>query len=164
MPCPKAENVSHSRSPSPGVVQGNEELIRLIFIPDHCDITGNILESAFSRQDFTEAERGFSVHRASFVTKEAIERVCDGYLARNSSRALHTLAVGLCSNLRAVTDEEGNQVFCVTDDATQDDPSHALIHCSKQYTKAKFAKIRRHLSDIFNVLRSLDQQFNQEGA
>lgn len=152
--CPK-EQFPQSKVYSPGVVRNDEDVVRLLFAPDHVD-QGRILESAFPRQDFLD--RGFSVQRRGLATRESAERVRDGYLARNPIRQLHGPAVVSCATLRSIEDENGEQALCVTDDAREDDESHALIHCSKGCSKSKFAKLRRLLTEIFTV-QSMDEVF-----
>lgn len=138
-----------------------ENLIRVIYRPDHVDNNGRLLENAIPSQDLTG--RGFSVQRQSYVKKEKIQGMIDNYVNKKAERSFHSLAKAPCKAVRALHDEQNNQIFCVIDDANEpEDAGHAIILCARPYPQSKLKKLRTQLLEVFSSLYSFEELFPSE--
>ena len=110
------ESTSANPTLSPGPVQDQESLLRIIIEPDHIR-EGRIQPSAVQLRDLTQ--RGLSVYRRAYANKQAVGTDIEALLTRTTAagrRRLEGLANFSTEAVRALTVQE-QQVFVVIDTA-----------------------------------------------
>lgn len=106
---------------SPGIVEDDEYLIRLIFSPTHFnEDTGKLKPFAF----FDCKDKGLSVNRMRYTSIEELKNTA-AFISHG--RKIIGVVVAKCADIRAIIDEEGNRAFCIYDTATKNNKSHADI-------------------------------------
>jgi hypothetical protein len=136
---------------SPGVVQNDEELTRMIFSPIHIDKdTGQLTQLAF----LDAVDKGLSVNRTLHTSLKELEQKASLIIAnaqqRGRARHLVGLAKTKCENIRAIITNDSKQAFCVYDTATSQDQSHADI-CQAVVGKSQGNEVREELRKLFSV-------------
>ena len=109
------ESTSASPALSPGPVQDQEALLRIIIDPDHT-MEGRIQPSAIQLRDLTQ--RGLSVHRRGYATRQEVERIVQAMLGRTITRGARRLE-GLATKLsqrdeRATAQPDDRQAYLGT--------------------------------------------------
>jgi hypothetical protein len=143
----------HSVSPhSPGVVQDEECLVRLIFSPTHFnEQTGKLKPFAF----FDCKDKGLSVNRMQYTSVEELKQMA-AFISHG--RKIIGVVVAKCADIRAVLDEH-ERAFCVYDTATKNNQSHADIcqavadSCQLTETgkgRKRGSQMRRKLMKLFS--------------
>lgn len=125
----ECENYSVSDH-SPGLVQDNEVLVRILYSPHYINKeTGEVTPAAF-----TDArKRGLSVRRKTHISEEdhrakIEEKVAVDQSAGRNNDGFWRVIYTRCTALRNLKlDSGGGRAFCVYDTATEDDPSHADV-------------------------------------
>jgi len=145
---------------SPGPVEDQEQLLRAVFVPDHVDENGELKPEAIPRTDLQQ--RGFSVYRHGYVSRERFDGVLEGYLQKDKNRACTGIAKLICGAVRSISDEEERQAFLVFDDANVEiDEAHAAILFSSSYTPSRQKRLRKILLGCLNKLYSKDEIFDK---
>jgi hypothetical protein len=127
---------------SPRPVANEESLLREVLNPDHV-VNGEVQSSAIPLKELQE--RGFSVHRLEYVTREFVENAISQKLARTfqgSARVSEGVARLTARVVREIRDN-GNQTFVVVDTATRSNPGHASIYLSNAGMKGSLARRMR---------------------
>jgi len=137
---------------SPGIVQDEEYLIRLIFSPTHFnEQTGQLKPFAF----FDCKDKGLSVNRMQYTSVEELKQTA-AFISHG--RKIIGVVVAKCADIRAVLDES-ERAFCIYDTATKNNPSHADIcqavadACISNKTgkgRKLGSKLRRKLMKLFS--------------
>ena len=141
------EKVSQSEF-SPGSVEGDEDLIRIIVSPLHVESGETKLKpAAFQRIDLTD--RGVSIERKTFTDPAKLNHSSQKLLTRED-RSIAGYAMAACASVRAIADEAGDRIFCVLDTALECNPAHGDIFFAKKLPKSRQVKYRNDLIDAFN--------------
>ena len=155
------ESTSASPGLSPGPVQDQETLLRIIIEPDHIR-EGRIQPSAVQLRDLTQ--RGLSVYREEYVTKQAVEADIQALLGRTTAagrRRLEGLASFNTRAVRALAIQE-RQVFVVIDTALPNNRAHGSIYLANPQVSQSLAReLREHLLILMENLVTLEQAFPQ---
>jgi len=136
---------------SPGEVQDDEYLVRLIFSPTHFnEQTGKLKPFAF----FDCKDKGLSVNRMQYTSVEELKQTA---VFISHGRQIVGVVVAKCADIRAIVDEENERAFCVYDTATKNNQSHADIcqtvadACLETGKgKKQGSKLRRKLMKVFS--------------
>jgi len=130
----ECENTSQSRHPSPGPVDDQENLIRLVFSPEMIDMDGKLKNSAIPSADLErqidgEAPlRGCSMFRELFLTQEILEKEALGLANGRKSRESAWSFRCATHELRALMAlSDGLRSVCIVDQAEVDNISHAEL-------------------------------------
>ena len=156
------ESTSASPALSPGPVQDQETLLRIIMEPDHIR-EGRIQPSAVQLRDLTQ--RGLSVYRRDYAAKQAVEADIQALLGRTTTagrRRLEGLASFNTGAVRAFSTQE-RQAFVVIDTALPNNRAHASIYlASPQVSQSLARELREHLLILMENTVTLEQAFPQE--
>ena len=155
------ESTSANPALSPGPVQNQETLLRIIIEPDHIR-EGRIQPSAVQLRDLTQ--RGLSVYRRAYANKQAVGADIEALLTRTTAagrRRLEGLANFSTEAVRALTVQE-QQAFVVIDTALPQNRAHASIYlATPQVSHSVARELREHLLVLMANLLTLDQAFPQ---
>lgn len=136
---------------APGPVDSDENILRLIFYPDHID-NGQLKPEAISRTDLRA--RGFSVQRRKFLRKSNYIQLRDNFLARDG-RKLEGVSDVLCSEIRSVRNPAEDRIFKVVDAAdNESETAHALIFFASAFKDSEQKKYRKLLIEIMCEIKS----------
>lgn len=135
---------SHSNSLQENIGP-NEILIRAIFSPDHVTENGEISISAIPSQDVFDHARGWSVHRKIKATEDIIQKNINHLENKKEGRKLQKIALIEYHKLQSIDDLEGQSAFFAKAAPLPDDESHAIVLCSKKYSKSLFLSLREKL-------------------
>ena len=162
MPCqtPHLDETS-SAAPdiSPGLVEDDEPLLRIVLNPDHFR-DGRIQSSAIPTKHLKES--GFSVDRLRHVTQESVEASISKFLAGTFNSVPRESEGIACFQARDVRDvrDDGAQVFVVIDTALQSNRGHASIYLADLgMTKSKARQMREKLMLLLNNRVSVAEAF-----
>ena len=136
------ETTSAAPEISPGTVRDEEWLLREILNPDHFR-NGEIMPSAIPLKDLKE--RGFSVHRLLYVTRELVEESISEKLMRQfagEDRISEGVALFTALAVRGIRDD-GNRAFVVIDTAKPAHEGHASIYLSDVEVRDSLARRMR---------------------
>lgn len=144
---------------SPGVVEGDELLLREMFNPEHVR-DGKVIERAVSVDDLRI--RGFSVHRMKYVDPAWIKAAIAIRLAKPRpggtwyDEGVARLAAGRVRKLRM----DGRQAFVVIDTALEDNLGHASIFAADSSIGRAYArKLRTLLLSLLQERMSVDDAY-----
>jgi len=138
---------------SPGPVQDEEELLRMIFSPIHWDKdTGKLTTLALH----DAVKKGLSVNRITHVGLSELRKKVDKKIEidrRNGKdREFIGFAKVTCKDVRKiVTQQQIKQAFYVYDTATQADPSHADVCQEVTVQKYERNKLLEQLRELFQI-------------
>lgn len=150
--CP-SEKVSQSPDHSPGLVQCEEELARLVWYPGHINDDGRLNPDAISKTDLKK--RGFSLNRLAHASLDALEKYGETR-AKRSDIVFRGMCVAICRDIRSAQQREPVQrAFCVRDTATKTDISHSDVVRALGQNKTSLAELRTDLADLFSAVRSV---------
>jgi hypothetical protein len=147
---------------SPGIVEDNETILRMVCVPMHIHSKKPELKSSFFSHI---ASFGASVQRLEKSTDEELtacveglvsgaeDRVWLGYV-QASARAIRDVQVG----------KEGKQSFCVADAALENNRAHAEIHCAYRIPEADRIEYRVQLMNVFKGKTVLNRRSVRDGA
>jgi hypothetical protein len=147
---------------SPGIVGEEEQLLRILFHPEHINDQNEIASSAVSTDDLRV--RGLSVYRKLHASKDMIsDNISNQQQKANMSnqRNSASLAVLVCSDVRSFVFND-ERSFIVIDDALEDNISHASIYSAYPRKKSELRKIRIQLISLMEDRYSLDQVFKED--
>ena len=153
------ESTSASPALSPGPVQDQETLLRIIIDPDHIK-DGRIQPSAIQLRDLTQ--RGLSVHRREYASRQEIQRIVQAMLGRTTTagtRRLEGLAIFTTGAVRAIRNQD-QQAFVVIDTAETENRAHASIYLAYPQVRPSFAReMREQLLNLITDRLTLEQVF-----
>ena len=153
------ESTSARPALSPGPVQDQETLLRIIIDPDHTT-EGRIQPSAIQLRDLTQ--RGLSVHRREYASRQGVERVVQAMLGRTITagrRRLEGLAIFTAGAVRAIRNED-RQAFVVIDTAETENRAHASIYLASPQVRPSLAReMREQLLNLMTDRLTLAQAF-----
>ena len=153
------ESTSANPTMSPGPVRDQETLLRIIIEPDHIR-EGRIQPSAVQLRDLTN--RGLSVHRKEYTTRNAVDAVAQALLGRPTAagrRSLEGLASFNTGAVRAIGIQD-RQAFVVIDTALPNNTAHASIYlASPQVSQSLARELREHLLRLMENTLTLEQAF-----
>ncbi len=153
------ESLSAAPDFSPGIVQDDERLLRALFNPEHIR-QGQLLDRAIPVKDLRE--RGFSVDRATYVTRALVQSKIDGTLSRpRQGRPWigEGIAILITAEIRNLLVDE-QQAFVVIDTATTDNPGHASIYAAQPGKKeSQVRELRGLLLPLLENRCSLQEAF-----
>ena len=156
------ESTSASPGLSPGTVQDQETLLRIVIDPDHFT-GGRIQPSAIQIRDLTQ--RGLSVHRREHTSRQEIKRAIHTMLGRTTATGFRTVE-GLASFTAAAVREIRNgerQIFVVIDTAQPDNRAHASIYLSDSQVRPSLAReMRERLLNLMGNRTTPEQAFAGE--
>lgn len=161
------ESTSFNPQLSPGPVQNQETLLRIIIDPDHIT-EGRIQPSAIQLRDLTQ--RGLSVHRREHTTRQEVEGVAQALIGRataGATRRLEGLASFTAGAVRSIRNQQGQnqegQSFVVIDTAQAENRAHASIFLANIQTSPSLAReMREQLLNLMTHRLTLDQAFTGE--
>jgi len=159
-----------SERTQPVVLADEERVLRLCFRananailglqrPRHTDPdTGRLYEDAVQMRDLML--RGFSLQRIALYSVAQGERAAAEQQARKPDGDVQLLGgvVAQVSNVHAIVDDDGVQVFEVQAHPTNDDPSHAMVKSS--LPRSKLLKFRPTLVACFDPVAPLSELCN----
>ncbi|MGH8557819.1 MAG: hypothetical protein ACRESZ_10240 [Methylococcales bacterium] len=145
---------------SPGSVNDSEELLRVLFYPEHV-VNGCVLETAIALEDL--GDRGFSVDRRSYASRSVIEGRINRQMENPNMRDKRqetTVAKFSCSEVRLLVDN-GNKACIVIDTASLENRAHASIYSLKDLKKGGLRKIRSLLLPLLQERFSIHEIFSE---
>jgi hypothetical protein len=142
---------------SPGVVKDEEELLRIIFYPEH--IVDNIVQpSAIALDDLRS--RGFSVERRQYVQHDILQRNVDNLRNRRQEmRQVDYIAQLQCRAVRDIQDNNAERAFIVIDTAYETNIAHASIYSARPRTDAHLRRLRNRLLVLLETRCNLEDLF-----
>jgi hypothetical protein len=142
---------------SPGVVKDEEELLRIIFYPEH--IVDNIVQpSAIALDDLRS--RGFSVDRRQYVQHDVLQRNIDNLRNRQQeARQVGYIAQLQCRTVRNIHDDNAERAFIVIDTAYEINIAHASIYSARPRTDAHLRRLRNRLLVLLETRCNLEDLF-----
>jgi len=153
------EKITHEFSP--GVVEDEEPLLRLLYVPEHVDVkTNRVIETAIPLVDLKS--RGLSLDRLAFAKKGIIqERMKQQMIRDPDKRKEASLAKFCCSDIRSIVDtDSGVRKNLVIDDAMEINIAHASIFSHKEMGNGALRKQRAVLLEYLQDRYCLDALFN----
>ncbi len=90
---------------SPGIIDNNEELLRLIFSPFHWDEENEmVVPAAFQRKELNE--RGVSVQRQRYTSKDFITEKADQIVQSRTDKRFVGVISTKCRLIRNIQDDK----------------------------------------------------------
>ena len=146
-----------------GPVQPDEDLVRAQVEPDHV-VDGVLQETAVPLDDLSKRERGYSVERRKYTSRQRCQSVADGWVAKKPEiRAEAGFSVFRCVDVRSIS-LDGKQALRVYDSPVNDHDGrgHASIYADGAISgRSKLRKLRNELLKLMLPLCSLDDVFGQ---
>ena len=143
---------------SPGIIDNNEELLRLLFSPIHWDEENEmVVPAAFQRKELNE--RGVSVQRQKYTSKDFIAKKADQIGQSRSDKRFVGVISTKCRLIRNIQDDKCQQCFSVLDTSNKDNIGHADIYFSQSYPKPLQLKLREKLINAFGKLVQLSEAY-----
>ncbi len=144
---------------SPGPVKHHEELLRIVFNPEHISDNGVVSNAAISTSDLIE--NGVSANRRDYAKKEIIQRTIE-HQKKNfpDNRKNVGIAILPCLVVRGFVDNDKESSFIVIDEAAEDNIAHASIYSAKNRTKGQLRKLRMQLFPLLQKRYSLQEIFS----
>jgi hypothetical protein len=126
------EKASQSKH-SPGIVKDAEELLRVIFYPEHV-VNGNVIATAISLDDLSD--RGFSIDRRTYASRSIIEQRINFQTEKMpEERQESTISKFRCGAVRKLRSEDRRRACIVVDTALPENPAHASIYSAESLGK-----------------------------
>ena len=144
---------------SPGPVKDEESLLRAVFVPDHINSNGQLINAAIPCDDLFYPNRGFSVQRKQYLCRARFEDLINGYIERNPlNRRLHGIGILNCHDIRTIKDDNEKQALVVIDDAqSTKDQAHAVILVNNEtYKRSYVKKLRSRLIQILQIAKTVE--------
>jgi hypothetical protein len=154
------ESTSQSQH-SPGPVKESEELLRVLFYPEHVK-DGLVLETAIPLEDLRE--RGFGVDRRGRASRSVIEQRISRQMANENKREERqesTISKMRCGAVRGVLNEDRGRACIVIDTASADNPAHASIYSAKVLGAAGLRKVRSLILPLLQDRYTLEELFSE---
>ena len=143
---------------SPGVVENRENLLRVIYGPEHI-VDNKVIESAISLSDLKE--RGFSLDREKYakpsVVKDRINRQMENKPECRKEANIANLA---CLEVRKIKHDEERALIVIDDGTSEENPAHASIYSLKS-GRAKLKQLRAKLLPLLQNLHTYEQIFSK---
>ena len=146
---PDCQCESESVSPhSPGIVTGDEVLVRTLFNEKHLG-PDKVPTPLYFRN--TIRDRGFSVDRIrqadenQLLSQKKLSPQYSGYLR---------FVTASCGDVRELMHEDGRRLFCVYDSAQPNNSAHADI-CRNVYVEANVPDRKKKMMSVAENLRSI---------
>lgn len=152
------ESTSQSQH-SPGPVKDSEELLRVLFYPEHVK-DGLVLETAIPLEDLRE--RGFSVDRRGYAKRSAIEQRVSRQMAnekKREERQESTISKFRCGAVRKILNQDHGRACIVIDTALQENPAHASIYSKDSLGRGGLKKIRNLMLPLLQERYTVDEIF-----
>lgn len=153
------ESISASPALSPGPVQDQENLLRIIIEPDHIS-EGRIQPSAVQLRDLTQ--RVLPVHCRAYTNEQEIRTAALALADRTTAagrRRLDGLASFTAGAVRDIRNLE-RQAFVVIDTALPDNMAHASMYlASPQVSQSLAREMREQLPRLMGHRLTLEQAF-----
>jgi hypothetical protein len=159
---------------SPGVVQDDETIIRLVVTPMHVDKKLPKLKSSFFDYVFSQ---GLSAQRLDHVANTELVNTVNSLISNRQDRAWIGYVQCQAKDIRRIkSEQESVQQFCVYDAALPppnaqssdppepDNPAHAEIHASRRIPEAEQIEWRAELTKIFNAKGILSRRSLRDSA
>ncbi|SDY52603.1 hypothetical protein SAMN05518669_11318 [Variovorax sp. YR634] len=133
---------------SPGLVQDEETIIRMVCVPMHVHSKRAELKSSFFSH---VATFGASVQRLEFASDGELIGCVEALVGGGEDRMWLGYVEAPASLIRSVQLGDGDtQSFCVADAALPENPAHAEIHCAQRIPEADHVEYRAELLRVFN--------------
>lgn len=136
-------------------IPNDEVLVRLIYSPEHLVDNDELKPTFIPSQDIID--RGLSVNRKRLIRREYIEQSIQKYLQKSADRKFHGYALVSCNEVLKITDHEGKTAFCVKPDPIEDNEAHAVILCTKKYSRSVVSMVREKLIKKFYIIKELEK-------
>ena len=153
------ESISASPALSPGPVQDQENLLRIIIEPDHIS-EGRIQPSAVQLRGLTQ--RVLPVHCRAYTNEQEIRTAAQALADRTTAagrRRLEGLASFTAGAVRDITNLE-RQAFLVIDTALPDNMAHASMYlASPQVSQSLAREMKEQLLRLMDHRLTLEQAF-----
>ena len=155
--CP--EELCQQSEHSPGVVENEEDIARIVIAPEHIDAaTRELKPGAFRIQHLKD--RGLSLVRMQHADQQSVESRAAALAERRIGTTVEGLGVTLANNIRSLRDDEERQALCVLDDGDEDFPPHAIAIRSADQSDSSLRKLRGDLIDLFMPITSIGEAFS----
>ena len=153
------ESISAGPALSPGPVQDQENLLRIIIEPD-TSAKGEYSHRLFNSGDLTQ--RGLSVHRKEYTNEQEIRTAAQALADRTTAagrRRLEGLASFTAEAVNDITNLE-RQAFLVIDTALPDNMAHASMYlASPQVSQSLAREMKEQLLRLMDHRLTLEQAF-----
>ena len=147
---------------SPGLIESNEDIARMVCTPMHVHSKRPELKSSFFSH-ITSC--GASAQRLKHASDIELASCIASLIEGREDRAWLGLVVASADAIRSLTlGPQGKQSFCVADAAIQDNPGHAEIHCAYRIPEADEIEYRRELMLVFNATKIEHRRSLRKGA
>jgi hypothetical protein len=129
---------------SPGIVGDDEELLRILFNPEHIGEEQEVLPTAVSLEDLSD--NGLSVYRKRYFDIDIVRANIDKQMSRKPEARLGCgISILTCSIIRGFEDD-GQRCFIVIDDASEKNVAHASIYSAfSKNSRSQLMKLRSKL-------------------
>ena len=155
--CPRKEYCTklYCSSPVNLFVEDQEELIRILFHPDHVDKDGNVSIAAISEEDILS--KGVSVDRKNRLTAEKYKKIIKK-LCLKPETAIDFVATAPASEIR----QAGNNSACICPSGKSGRRSHSDIYAiSKDIDEKAIHFLRDDLREAFSQAIKLENFYEQ---
>lgn len=154
--CP--EELCQQSKHSPGIVENEEDIARIVIAPEHIDTaTRELKPGAFRIQHL---KGGLSLVRMQHADQQSVESRAVALAERRDELTVEGLGITVACEIRSLRDEEERQALCVLDDGEEDFPAHAMAIRSADQSDSSLRKLRGELIDMFMPVVSIGQAFS----
>jgi hypothetical protein len=151
------DELSSQSTYSPGLVQNDEELLRIFFHPEHI-VNNVVIETAIALEDLQS--RGFSVDRRQYARRDITQQTIDRQMARlPEKRQSGVIALFQCVSVRTIQDDEQKRAFIVLDKACAQNIAHASIYSAIPRGRGALRKLRSLLLPLLQKRCNLEDIF-----
>lgn len=142
----------------PESIDNEEYLIRTFYHPDHIDEQGNIKPSAISIDDLNPLkDRGISVDRKKYVTRQHIEQNIENSVARKEGKSLSGFGLIKHENILNIKDTNNENALHVKSNPIPQNPAHALVFANNNYLPAELRKLRKAIIDELTFIKTIEE-------
>lgn len=131
---------------SPGLIEHEETIVRIVCEPMHIRENKIELKPSFFSHAFT---KGVSVQRLEHSTCQQFVECAKNLVSGKEDRAWLGYVAADAKSIRALSLNDGAQAFSVLDAGLEENPAHAEIHASRKLAEADLIEQRKRLSDLF---------------
>lgn len=159
------EDEGRSVSPrlSPGRVEDREELLRVVYAPEHI-LNGKLVPAAIPSDDLKS--RGFSTDRFLYKIEDIMRNRAHSQMARMpGQRQEKKISKFLCGDIRQIRSEEGNRELIVVDEVDDRrepvNTAHAAIYSAHRKSPSALKEIKGEMVQRMQSIHSFDEIFGR---
>ncbi len=131
---------------SPGLIQANETIVRMVCVPMHVHLKRMELKTSFFSH---MASFGASVQRLENASDGELVACVEDIVGPKEDRVWLGFVEARANDIRELAKRESRQTFCVADAGLENNPAHAEIHAAWKIPDADQIEYRVALRDLF---------------